>query len=144
MTDYSKKSVLKYLTGKPDVKTFLQVLAKNYVIVPEKAGIYAWYFINKSKTLDIMYIGEAGDLRERIKTHCTSFKNSPIRQGIRKQLRETDFLSEGTRINMEKKWMSNNALICWVELGNRKEVEEYLIKEIKPLFNIEHNPQNRG
>lgn len=145
MVNYSSQEVLKYLTNKTNLHTFSEVSSGYNIFIPETSGVYAWHFNNLSTgLLSIVYIGETNNLRERIKTHCTSYANSPMRQGLRTMLHGTSSYPEPMRISLENHWMSDNAFICWIELENRKEVEEYLIKEIKPLFNIEHNPQNRG
>ena len=143
MTIYLEIDVLNHVRGEPELHSFSEVSVRDNTLIPETAGIYIWYNQNVTQTLAPIYIGETSNLRERIRTHCTSYTNSPMRQALRRILRGHQFLSEDAQFSMETDWLREHAFVFWLEMENRKEVEEYLIRELKPPFNIEHNPQAR-
>ena len=88
---------------------------KNLNFLPTKPGIYR--FLDSS--MEVIYIGKAKDLRKRIKSY---FSNSKAKSNKLKRLASESIYLEMTITNSELE-----ALL----------LEQYLIKEIKPKYNVQ-------
>ena len=155
MTSPSKLRVLMELEELATLHPYSKVSAKPD-IVPQKGGIYAWYYKKppnctiKSRSKRegelLIYVGmsprdasSTQNLFERIKTHCRHSSSSAFRRSLGKYLFGENFLSIPDGDKKLNECMMKYASVCWVELEKPWDFEEYVIEEASPLLNIIHN-----
>ncbi len=150
----SAQNVLKALTEAP-LRSYSEVtsgigIASILKLPPKVGGVYAWYYTEQSsnpspffRRFALLYIGESQNLHDRIQEHCTSSRNSPMRQKLDTIIYGTRGFLEPANEEQLNMWMQENAFVCWVEEPKHKEVEKYIIETARPPLNYEYNPNFR-
>ncbi len=155
MTSPSEMRVLLGLKRLSVLYPYSKVLA-NPNLVPEKGGIYAWYYKDDPNYVTygrtkrdgkiLMYVGisprdeySSQNLFERIQTHCKYSGSSAFRRSLGKHLFGANFLDDPNGDKKLNANMAKNACVCWVKHDKPWKIEKSIIKQVSPLLNIVHN-----
>ncbi|MCY4051973.1 MAG: GIY-YIG nuclease family protein [Gammaproteobacteria bacterium] len=98
------------------------------------AGFYAFFHNN-----EVVYIGESGDLAERIGNQINN-SVSTLRTNIVKVEDFHRLYNKEDVDNLLCDFMVSSAT-CNTSCGRRKELEKYWIEQTQPIYNEEHNPE---
>jgi excinuclease UvrABC nuclease subunit len=88
--------------------------------IPRKGGVYLLYNGKKLK-----YVGKAKNLRERLRIHKKIVKGK---------------IPNTTTVAQKQLWKSEATNYKIIITNEREKIEKFLIKNLKPDLNIEHNP----
>jgi hypothetical protein len=134
---------------------------KTCATIPEKMGLYAWYFKSPPKALDIdvfnkchsfeekrlLYIGLAGSRKESKRNLKSRIKGCHIGGGTQNStlrfslaaLNDFPLLADGK--DLLNVWLDENAFVCWVESQEPWFHEKILVHKFKCPLNIQGNKE---
>lgn len=107
---------------------------------PKKAGVYII-----RKKLELIYIGETGNIQGRLKDLCRTQNHTARRTiGTEQFASHAEYTKPSSKIrfcdNLEEllnQYFSKNLTIAFIEVElGRKELEEMFFKEYKPIHNL--------
>jgi len=137
--------------------------------IPETPGLYAIYIKNPDilpeiirndltrRNETLLYIGKTGkSLRKRLwgqelhaQRPATFFRTMgailgfrPSKGSLRNKCNQCNYQFSSKDKAQIIQWMEHNLLVNFIAYShNLNEIEKYLIQEVKPLMNIQNNPQ---
>lgn len=98
--------------------------------VPDKPGLYAYGTVRTvcglERSRSIVYVGQTDNLRRRLNQHLPSVERN---------------------VNLRKYLRTEDNILCWycfLDLPKKeiRRLEQQMIKNLKPRFNAQHNPQS--
>ncbi|WKZ11953.1 MAG: hypothetical protein QY320_12810 [Gammaproteobacteria bacterium] len=152
--------------GKPKPLWEPRALTDHPALVPDNAGLYAWYFLNLPGLPNgwgiqkprVGYVGISpstaegkATLRERLRAHLSgNARGSTLRFSLGSLLMDAlplDPQPAGRGITWGSEgllsgWMAEHARVMWVECEVPSAIEQQIIELFTPPLNLNHNQAN--
>lgn len=154
MATLSAQEVFEKLANPKELWSYSRLVGKDNP-VSQKGGVYGWYFKKlppdvredkKYKTKNgktLLYVGSGKNLSNRMEKHRrASGRNSTLRRSLNVLFYEKEILSgtsDSDKKNKIKKWMEENAFVCFVEHDDYENIEKEVIAIGWLPLNIKHS-----